>query len=787
MASATSYILFLSIFSSVLARGAAQPRHSNISLETSLHPTTNPTSWLSPSGRFAFGFFPEGTGFSIGIWLTAPHQNTTVIWTADRDDLPVTKDAELKLTNEGLKLLLQDSEVRLIAQNTSASTDAFSASMLDSGNFVIYDSNFDVIWRTFDHPTDTIMAGQVLPAGSELVSSITETNHSSGKFQLIMQNDGNLVMYPVESSDNPWDAYWSSGTYLQGYQSLNLDDRGRLYMLHDNVTHDLTSGFQNRTTLVYRATLDVDGIFRLYSDDLESNTQHILAEFPKSTDPCQIKGTCGVNSYCTSTDGQAVCKCLPGFDYLDGDEKSSGCTRFFATSPCNLNNDNTTYMYTLENVTWLLDCYAAPMPETSKEGCGEACLKDCNCHAALFQSGSNTCIKQALPMKYGVIDSSTTTFIKLVNMSAGGRRDGSQAGSPGAGPDIPTKQKLSSTILIVSVAAVTGIISALAALMFFSCRYPAGRYRRVGRNREPALADEIAPRSFSYHELREATDGFKEELGKGAFGTVFQGTLPGGERLIAVKKLEKVVEEGEREFRTEMRTIGRTHHKNLVRLLGFCDEGTSRLLVYEFMSNGSLADLIFKADGHPDWDERVRIALDIARGIHYLHEECETRIIHCDIKPQNILMDDNWTAKISDFGLAKLLMPSQTRTFTGIRGTRGYLAPEWHKNAPITVKADVYSFGIVLLEIVCCRKNMELEVEEDAIILLDWVHHCFMDGELEKLVPDEVDMTELNRLVKVGLWCTQSEPGSRPSMKNVVMMLEGNVDISLPPPPGFSS
>ncbi|KAG1369771.1 hypothetical protein COCNU_15G001370 [Cocos nucifera] len=158
-----------------------------------------------------------------------------------------------------------------------------------------------------------------------------------------------------------------------------------------------------------------------------------------------------------------------------------------------------------------------------------------------------------------------------------------------------------------------------------------------------------------------------------------------------------------------------------------------------------------------------------------------------DSKPQNILMDDNWTAKISDFGLAKLLMPSQTRTFTGIRGTRGYLAPEWHKNAPITVKADVYSFGIVLLEIVCCRKNMELEVEEDAIILLDWVHHCFMDGELEKLVPDEVDMTELNRLVKVGLWCTQSEPGSRPSMKNVVMMLEGNVDISLPPPPGFSS
>ncbi|KAG1369769.1 G-type lectin S-receptor-like serine/threonine-protein kinase LECRK3 [Cocos nucifera] len=424
------------------------------------------------------------------------------------------------------------------------------------------------------------------------------------------------------------------------------------------------------------------------------------------------------------------------------------------TSGCYLGSDNVTYMSTLESVTWIVDSYAAPLSVTSDEDCSDACLKDCYCDAALFKD--NTCTKQLFPLRYGMRDDSTTTFIKLVNISAGGN---SHAESPAAASVIKIRRK-----------------------------YRAGRYRRLWRNKEPAaLVDEIAPRSFSYHELREATDGFKEELGKGAFGTVFKGALPRGQRAIAVKKLEKVVDEGEREFRTEMRTIGRTHHKNLVRLLGFCDEGTNRLLVYEYMSNGSVADLIFKADGHPDWDDRVRIALDIARGIHYLHEDCETRIIHCDIKPENILMDDNWTAKIADFGLAKLLMPSQTRTFTGIRGTRGYLAPEWHKNAPITVKADVYSFGIVLLEIVCCRKNMELEAEEDAIILLDWVHDCFMDGELEKLVPDEVDMTELNRLVKVGLWCTQSEPGSRPSMKNVVTMLEANVDISLPPPPGFSS
>ena len=163
---------------------------------------------------------------------------------------------------------------------------------------------------------------------------------------------------------------------------------------------------------------------------------------------------------------------------------------------------------------------------------------------------------------------------------------------------------------------------------------------------------------------------------------------------VAVKRLEKLVEEGEREYRAEMRAIGRTHHRNLVRLLGFCVKDTKRLLVYEYMSNGYLANLLFRAIWHPDWSDRLRIALDVARGILYLHEECEAPIIYCDIKPQNIVMDDSWTGKICDFGLVKFLMPDQTRTFIGARGTRGYVAPEWHKNIPISVKADVYSFGI---------------------------------------------------------------------------------------------
>ena len=355
--------------------------------------------------------------------------------------------------------------------------------MLDSGNFVIYDPNFDVIWKTFDHPTDTIMAGQVLPAGSELVSSVSETNHSSGKFHLKMQNDGNLVLYPVASSDSPEDAYWASQTDRDGYQSLNLDDDGRLYLLNGNVTYSLRSGFRNGTTLVYRATLGVDGIFRLYCHYLKLNKEQVLAEIPEFTDRCEIKGTCGVNSYCTSTDQQVVCKCLPGFDYLDTSRTSSGCTRNFTTSGCHSNNDNTTYMSTLENVNWMVDAYSAPWLVTSREDCRDACLKDCNCDAALFQE--STCRKQEFPLRYGMRDTDdyTTTFIKQVNISAGGRPGTSHAESPAAAPIITTKRKFSAKILLVSVAVIIGIISTLAALMFFFYRYQAGRYRRMWRNK----------------------------------------------------------------------------------------------------------------------------------------------------------------------------------------------------------------------------------------------------------------------------------------------------------------
>ncbi|GJS92674.1 G-type lectin S-receptor-like serine/threonine-protein kinase LECRK3 [Tanacetum coccineum] len=290
---------------------------------------------------------------------------------------------------------------------------------------------------------------------------------------------------------------------------------------------------------------------------------------------------------------------------------------------------------------------------------------------------------------------------------------------------------------------------------------------------------------YTYQELIEATDGFKDELGKGSFGIVYKGIL--GSNAVAVKKLDRVFKDGEKEFKTEVNAIGRTHHKNLVQLLGYCDDSEQRLLIYEYMSNGTLAGFLF-GDIRPSWKQRSYIAVGIAKGLSYLHEECSTQVIHCDIKPQNILLDDYYNAKISDFGIAKILMMNQSRTSTGIRGTKGYVAPEWFRNIPVTVKVDVYSFGVLLLEIISCRKSVHFESgNEDRAILTDWAWDCYQEGRLNEFVENDLealdDYKKLTTFVMVGLWCVQENPSLRPTMRKVIQMLEGVVDVIEPPSP----
>ncbi|KAF5457995.1 hypothetical protein F2P56_022063 [Juglans regia] len=793
MAPMVSFVFFLFLISIATGRAQAPKQSRNITTGFSIHPTIDPTSWLSPSGRFAFGFYQKnGNGFEVGIWLVGDKR--IVVWTAFRDDPPLTSNVNLNFTKKGnLLLRTEQGQEKLIAGATAAAY----ASMLDSGNFVLYDKDSKIIWQSFEHPTDTILGGQTLFNGGRLVSSLTE--FSTGRFHLEMQMDGNLVLYPANTGNTPGDAYWSTDTAPCGNSKcqlvLYLNNTGLLAIFNGtSLKHPVCDGGSDNTgNTIYRATLDSDGIFRLYShaydDSGNFNGSNTVWEALKSL--CEVKSFCGFNSYCTYNDNKPYCNCLPGTNSsFVGSGVSLGCERNFPEAGCRGGKEINATFYSIEtmkNMHWKDRPYAEA--SMSEEDCKRSCLEECNCGAALFDSQgiSKLCRKYSLPL----------TFVRRLDEGKGGftafLKVGTRRIKSGINETVHTPKKplvvvrktaIVQILLMTFGFTVFSVVSlTISGLFIFKSRV--FRYERLLENGNVGPAEEITLRLFTYNELKRATNGFKEEIGKGSFGAVYKGALYKAKRLVAVKRLEKVIEDGEREFRAEMQAIGRTHHRNLVRLLGYCAEGSKRLLVYEYLSNGSLADLLFRAPMRPDWNDRVRIAQDVARGILYLHEECEAPIIHCDIKPHNILMDEFWTAKISDFGLAKLLMPDQTRTFTGVRGTRGYLAPEWQKNTPISVKADVYSYGIVLFEILCCRRNLELDISNnDEMILSDWIYQCFLAGELEKIVKwEEVDKITLENMIKAGLWCIQDEPALRPSMKSVLLMLEGITDVSVPPCP----
>uniref|UniRef100_A0A6N2LA58 Receptor-like serine/threonine-protein kinase n=1 Tax=Salix viminalis TaxID=40686 RepID=A0A6N2LA58_SALVM len=754
----------------------SQSLQSNITKGSTLFTNSTPNFWLSPSGHFAFGFYPSGNGFKVGTWLIGRPRNT-VVWTALRDEPALLPGVSLVFTTDGRLLVLNFTAVQLIAQTNQK---AQVAAMHDSGNFLLYGSNMEVVWATFRFPTNTLLVTQELGPDKILYSSKSDTDDSAGDFKLWMQIDGNLVAYQSKSLQVVKYSYWSSQSKsnTRGV-SLTFAADSRLYLVNSTgfSIRNLTGGtLPVNTTTLYRATFDVDGVLRLYQHQMGTDgslNSIVLWSAINREDRCSVKGACGLNSYCDRNGADNIaCLCPPGFDFADPNQPNKGCKlNSSVDNDCFLKGANDDYMIsTLENTIWERDEYEVLTP-VSEEACSKACLEDCYCVVAMFKD--QVCFKPKLPLRNGIKNSSSpsTSFVKVRITNT---------------KNIITK-KLGKELLITGVVLIAFSLVILASSGYLIYTHQIWSLKVMTRKDcPPDVLRDINLTSFSYDQLAVATNDFMEEIGKGASGKVYKGSVPeNGGKEIAVKRLEKLVEDGEREFQNEMKIIGRTHHKNLVRLIGFCCEGSNRLLVYELMKNGSLGNLIFKNKKPPSWEVRTRIALEVAKGLHYLHEECETRIIHCDIKPHNVLMDESLSAKISDFGLSKLLKPDQTRTYTIPRGTRGYEAPEWHRhNTPVTTKADVFSFGILLLEIVSCRKNVDLLAPDDEIILMDWVQGCYGAGELKKVVGEvEVNLEELEKMVKIGLWCVQTEIDLRPTMKQVILMMDGTIVTPPPPPP----
>ncbi|KAL7596807.1 G-type lectin S-receptor-like serine/threonine-protein kinase LECRK2 [Lactuca sativa] len=746
-------LIFLRLFFLLITQGSQFTSH-NITLGSSLSPYSNP-AWVSASGLFAFGFYQEDNGFRVGIWL-ATKPEIIVVWTANRDDPLVSSNSTINLITNGWLLLHTNGEDKNI---TTQRVPATSASMHDSGNFLLYDDSGVAIWESFEHPCDTVLGGQELATYDHLVSSVSPSHHMSGNFVLNLQNNGNLVAYPLYAGSRlDDDSYWSTKTSdLGGYVSMYLNHTGSLNMVKDGVTQRvlnpviLSSGSRKRNEIViFRATLRWDGNFVLYSHRFISNSTRMIMkkEWEALHDPCEAKGICGSNSYCVSNGGNFSCHCFPGF--LAFNETRNGnfysCYRNFTDEEaCNGKREGLKLSYnitSLENIK-LRDHYSYSVMNLSKEACRQSCLDDCNCWASLH-ANAFSCKMLKVPIIYAVRNKSilSTVFIKT--------------SFPYDPPEYPLRNETKKLvyILAITLGCLAFMCTIMAFFSFFFYRVHAhNSFESISGNTDhlEVFRDQFRLRAFSYDDLHKATDGFKEMIGRNSY----KGFISEGKKAVIVKRLERLFE-GEGWFREEITAIAQTHHRNLVGLLGFCIQGSTKLLVYEFMINGSLEDLLFNAETPPGWEERVRVTLDVARGILYLHEECEAPIIHCNITPRNILFDEFWTAKISDFGLSSKLWRSNQR------GS----------------KVDIYSFGVVLLKILCCRNDMEIDV------LTTWVYNCFVNKDWNRLIEDdEVDVWMLEKMVKVGLLCIQNEPDSRPSIKNVILMLEGTTDIPIPPSP----
>ena len=300
------------------------------------------------------------------------------------------------------------------------------------------------------------------------------------------------------------------------------------------------------------------------------------------------------------------------------------------------------------------------------------------------------------------------------------------------------------------------------------------------------------PSRYSYNDIKKLTNNFKDKLGQGGYGTVYKGKLS-NEVLVAIKILNDSKGNGE-EFINEVGTIGRIHHVNIVRLVGFCADGVKRALIYEFLPNESLEKFIYSSSMKNyslGWEKVQDIAISIAKGVEYLHQGCDQRILHFDIKPHNILLDEYFNPKISDFGTAKLCSKDESAvSMTMARGTMGYIAPEvLSRNfGNASYKSDVYSFGMLLLEMVGGRKNIDVTLETNQVYFPEWVYNQLDQGEdVHIRIEEEGDIKIAKKLTIVGLWCIQWHPIDRPSMKVVIQMLEREGENLAIPPNPFAS
>ncbi|KAM3215058.1 hypothetical protein ACQJBY_067173 [Aegilops geniculata] len=776
----------------------------------------SPSFLVSPSGNFSCGFREVATNaYTLAIWFTAS-ADATVAWTANRDAPVNGRGSRAELRRDG-SLVLQGLDGRVVwSSNTSASaTSADRAELLDSGNLVVSDASGRALWQSFDWPTDTLLPGQPITRYRPLVSASARGLPYSGfyKFYFDSNNILNLMYDGPEISSNYWpdpfNKWWENNrTAYNSSRYGSLDAHGH-FSASDNLRFNASD--LSAPGVMRRLTLDYDGNLRQYSLDV-SGAGTWQVTWAAMSRPCDVHGICGRYGLCAyyGLNGAPECSCPEGFVVAEAGDWSKGCRRSF-------------------DVRCGEDVYFAKMPDSDYWGfdfnytealtyytCRQICLDDCNCEAFGYKQGTGKCYpKIALwngrHPEYSLPDSSQAIYLKVPRrvqnldpsvLRSGGHactvREVNASGSSASHSHLPAAGSKLNFVYFYSFLAGLFVMEAIfifAGYMFVFRADPAAR--RIRDQGYSLVLNHF--RRFTYGELSTVTCEFSDEVGRSASGAVYKGILDDGRR-VAVTRLEEVTQADE-VLRSDLSVIGRINHMNLIRIWGFCSEHSHHLLVSEHVENGSLDKALF-LDGEDStvalaWHARYGIAVGVAKGLAYLHHECLEWIVHCNVKPENILLDADLEPKIADLGLVKLLSrrDERGRVLSRVLGTRGYIAPELALNLPITGKADVFSFGVVLLELlrgqrVCDwavdgggEESLHMDFPQLVALLREetrdlrgaWLEE-FVDARLH----GDFSHLEAATMLEVAVSCVDDDPGRRPSMNAVVQKLLSSRDV-MPP------
>ncbi|KAL5719775.1 hypothetical protein ACHQM5_012515 [Ranunculus cassubicifolius] len=750
---------------------------------------TDGQTLVSRGGKFKLGFFSPTTGSKyryLGIWYNNISEQT-IVWVANRDSPLNSTSGVLRIGNTGNIVIVNQTQGVIWSSNSSRAVETPILEFVESGNLVLRDERDEdpesYLWQSFDYPTQTLLPGMklglILKTGNNICASSWKSSDdpSSGNFTFGMDGTGVLELYIRKGSQKiyrsgPWNGIQNSGS-----PDLKPNSFFIVEVVQNTEEVYYTYRLVNQSSL-FRMTLTQTGSdvrLQRFTWVERTNGWMLLVSVPR--DRCDDYALCGIYSTCDVSFG-TLCRCLQGFrpkspQRWSQNDWTEGCEREAAL---NCSQGEGFRKYT-----------GMKLPETTGswvnrsmtlEECRVECLKNCSCIAysnlrVYSGGGGSGCLLWSLDL------------IDIRQLSDGGQD--LYIKMPASELDSEAHSRTKGMVVVI-----VSIITSVAAIIFLAlgswCIWKNRTLKGGGET------DDFELPLFDLITLRSATNNFSEEnkLGEGGFGPVYKGNLRGQE--IAVKRLAKDSIQGVKEFRSEVILISKLQHKNLVKLLGCCIKGEEKMLVYEYMQNQSLDISIFDTTKSRllDWAKRFDIILGIARGLLYLHHDSRLKIIHRDLKASNVLLDGEMIPKIADFGLARIFQGDQIDARTKrIVGTYGYMSPEYVFDGRFSVKSDVFSFGVLVLEIISGKKNRTFNDSKHGLNLLGHAWRLWKDGSSMELIDNELMRNSccfgaVLRCIHIGLLCVQSSTDCRPTMSSVVLMLSSE-SLVLPTPqqPGF--